>query len=328
MTVSGDRSACNAGYGVSLDGAPNTTVGGSLAGEPNVISSNGPAGVIIFGDGANGNIVRGNYIGTDITGTLDRHNNGPGVTIPQGSDNIVSGNDADRTAPNVIMFNTGPGIHVGDASTRNKLRINRIDLNGDLGINLGPLGILPNDPGDGDAGANDGQNYPVLTSAQIDNGTVTVQGSLNSNAFTRFTVDLYASPACDASGNGEGRQWIGAFIADTEQRRQRVVQPILWRWCRDQRSGGDRAGYGWGLHHRHQQHARQHVEFSSCVTATSSSQVGSVDRFERRCRSVVGHAKPGRRVSERPEYRQRAGVPGPLRARNVRPGKQLRTAAP
>ena len=78
--------------------------------------------------------MRGNYIGTDITGTLDRHNNGPGVTIPQGSDNIVSGNDADRTAPNVIMFNTGPGIHVGDASTRNKLRINRIDLNRDLGI--------------------------------------------------------------------------------------------------------------------------------------------------------------------------------------------------
>ncbi|HEU4937884.1 MAG TPA: pentapeptide repeat-containing protein [Vicinamibacterales bacterium] len=214
LTAAGTDPLRNAGYGVSLDGAPNTTIGGSVAGEPNIISSNGPAGVIMFGDGANGNLVRGNYIGTDITGTLDRHNNGPGVQIPQGSDNIISGTDA-GLAPNVIMFNQGPGIHVGDAGLRNKLRINRIDLNDDLGINLGPLGIMPNDPGDTDDGANDGQNYPVLTSAQISGGTVTIQGSLNSTAFARFTIDVYVSPACDASGNGEGRQLIGSFLADT-----------------------------------------------------------------------------------------------------------------
>ena len=214
LTAAGTDPLGNAGYGVSLDGAPNTTIGGTLAGDPNIISSNGPAGLLIFGGGANGNLVRGNYIGTDITGTLDRRNNGPGVQIPQGSDNIISGTDA-GLAPNVIMFNDGPGIHVGDASTGNKLRINRIDQNADLGINLGPLGIMPNDPGDGDAGANDGQNYPVLTGAQISGGTITIQGSLNSTAFTRFTIDVYASPACDASGHGEGRQLIGSFLADT-----------------------------------------------------------------------------------------------------------------
>jgi len=214
LTAAGTDPLRNTGYGVSLDGAPNTTIGGTLAGEPNIISSNGPAGVLIFGDGANGNLVRGNYIGTDITGTLDRHNNGAGIQIAVGADNIISGTDA-GLAPNLIMFNQGPGIHVGDAGVRNKLRINRIDLNDDLGINLGPLGIMPNDPGDTDDGANDGQNYPVLTGAQISGGTVTIQGSLNSTAFTRFTIDVYASPACDASGNGEGRQLIGSFLADT-----------------------------------------------------------------------------------------------------------------
>ena len=214
LTAAGIDPLRNAGYGVSLDGAPNTTIGGTLAGEPNIISSNGPAGIVIFGTGADGNLVRGNYIGTDITGTLDRHNNGAGVQIGAGADNIISGTDA-GVAPNVIMFNQGPGIHVGDAGVRNKLRINRIDLNDDIGINLGPLGILPNDPGDADDGANDGQNYPVLTSAQTSGGSITVQGSLNSTAFTRFTVDVYASPACDASGHGEGRQLIGSFLADT-----------------------------------------------------------------------------------------------------------------
>ena len=206
----------NAGYGVSLDGAPNTIIGGAVAGQPNVISANGPAGVVIFGDGANGNIVRGNYIGTDVSGTVAFGNGGPGVTIPQGSNNIISGNDLDRTAPNVIMFNNGFGIHVGDASINNKLRINRIDQNADLGINLGPAGITTNDPNDGDVGSNERQNFPVLTSAQISNGTVAVQGTLNSTAFQRFTIDLYVSPACDPSGNGEGRQWFGAFIADTD----------------------------------------------------------------------------------------------------------------
>jgi hypothetical protein len=211
LTAAGTDPLRNAGYGVSLDGAPNTTVGGTVAGEPNVISSNGAAGVIMFGDGANGNLVRGNYIGTDITGVLDRGNGGPGVQIPQGSDNIISGTDA-GLAPNVIMFNDGPGIHVGDASTRNKLRINRIDLNDDLGINLGPLGIMPNDAGDGDAGANEGQNYPVLSRAQVSDGTLTVQGILNTDPSHAYTIDVYAGPACDASGNGEGRQWIGSFV--------------------------------------------------------------------------------------------------------------------
>ena len=115
-----------------------------------------------------------------------------------------------------------------------------------------------------------------MTSAQINNGTVTVQGSLNSNAFTRFTVDLYASPACDASGNGEGRQWIGAFIADTN-------------------SDGNVSfsqSFGGGVVTSGQvvtalatvgdfitvtnNTPGSTSEFSSCVTATSSSQVGSV----------------------------------------------------
>ena len=54
---------------VALDGsATNNTVGGTDAGARNVISGNG-IGVWISGPGATGNLVEGNYIGTDATGT-------------------------------------------------------------------------------------------------------------------------------------------------------------------------------------------------------------------------------------------------------------------
>jgi hypothetical protein len=274
LNASGTGALGNAGYGVSLDGAPNTVIGGASAGEPNVISANGPAGIVIFGTGADGNLVRGNYIGTDVSGTAAFGNGGPGVTIPQGSDNIVSANDADSTGPNVIMFNHGFGIHVGDASTRNKLRINRIDQNDDLGINLGPAGITANDPGDGDGGSNDRQNFPVLASAQISNGTVTVQGTLNSTAFQRFTVDLYASPACDPSGNGEGRQWFGAFIADTDANgnvsfsRGFFGGVTAGQAVTALATSGDFITTSGGTGNT--------SEFSTCVTATSSSSVSSI----------------------------------------------------
>ena len=250
LGVNGSTALGNNGYGVSLDGAPNTIVGGAVAGEANVISSNGLAGLIIFGTGADGNVVRGNYIGTDVSGTLPRGNNGPGVTIPQGSNNTISGNDSDRTGPNVIMFNLGPGIHVGDASRLNKLRINRIDLNDEIGINLGPLGVSPNDPGDGDAGANDQQNLPALTSAQIANGAVNVQGTLNSLAFQRFTVDLYVSPACDPSGFGRGAPVVRRVHCRHRRQRKCGVQQVV-RWRRGHAGPGSDGDRHVGRLHHH-----------------------------------------------------------------------------
>jgi YVTN family beta-propeller protein/parallel beta-helix repeat protein len=203
------------GQGLTIDGATDTVVGGTLAADRNVVSSNG-VGIVIFTPGADNNLVRGNYIGTDLSGTLNRGNVGPGVSIQGGSDNIVSGNDSDRTAPNLIMFNGGAGISV-TGGTGNKLRINRIDTNAGLGIDLGVEGVTPNDPGDGDAGANDLQNAPILRIAAVDSsGTVLVQGTLNSTPNATFTIDLYVSAACDASGSGEGRQWFGAFVRTTD----------------------------------------------------------------------------------------------------------------
>ena len=185
----------NAQRGVSIDGAPNTIVGGPLASHRNVISATtaGP-GVTIFNPGADNNLIRGNFIGTDDSGA-PMGNQGDGVQIAGGSNNIVSGREEESTAPNTIMFNTGRGINV--LSGQHEFRINRIDNNGGLGIN----------------GGENLANGPNLTSASINAGTLTVAGTFPT-APGIYTIDLYKSNACDPSGFGEGAQWFGAFTLD------------------------------------------------------------------------------------------------------------------
>ena len=62
----------------------------------------------------------------------------------------------------------------------------------------------PNDPGDADTGANNGQNFPVITSAK-NSLTTTVRGKLNSTPGKSFTVQFFSNP----SGADEGRVFIG-----------------------------------------------------------------------------------------------------------------------
>ena len=188
----------NTSIGLSLDATPNTLVGGPLAGDRNVISAtkSGP-GVVIFNPGAENNLIRGNYIGTDITGAAPLANHGDGIAIRSGADNnIISGKEEDSTAPNTIKFNTGMGIDV--QSGQHEFRVNRIDANGDLGINGGEII----------------SNGPYLTRATVNGGVVTVAGSFFGAPAAPYTIDLYVSDACDPSGYGEGAQWFGGFVAN------------------------------------------------------------------------------------------------------------------
>ncbi|MCI0350270.1 MAG: putative Ig domain-containing protein, partial [Acidobacteriales bacterium] len=212
-TAAGTAALGNSARGVSIDGAPNNTVGGPLASDGNVIAANGLNGVVIF-SAADGNLVRGNSIGTDAGGTLNLGNTGAGVLIQSGANNVISGKEDDRTAPNRIRFNSGAGIAVL-SGIGNRLRINRLQSNVGLAIDLGNDGVTQNDPGDADIGPNGLQNTPVLTTAAVVNGVVNVQGELNSTSQTTFTIDLYVSAACHASETGEGGQWFGAFTVTT-----------------------------------------------------------------------------------------------------------------
>ena len=66
----GDRGLGNQGGGVLLLGnASNNTIGGSAAGDGNVISGNGGGGVSLQGGGTTGNLIEGNTIGLTPSGS-------------------------------------------------------------------------------------------------------------------------------------------------------------------------------------------------------------------------------------------------------------------
>jgi hypothetical protein len=96
-------------------GAQDNIIGGSSAEERNVISGNDLFGLNISGSGATANLVRGNYIGIDATGTRPLPN-GHGLVVSDGSQNNVIGG-SERGQGNVISGNdTGVLIRGSDTS--------------------------------------------------------------------------------------------------------------------------------------------------------------------------------------------------------------------
>ena len=127
-----------------------------------------------------GTIVEGNTIGfIDISNALPPAAGATitGNTINNGGIRIHS-NGVDSFVGATILGNSiaGPGIPI------------------DLGVD----GPTPNDPApDADLGPNNLQNFPVLTSAVLTPGQLTVSGTLASVPLTTYTVELFGNPAAD-----------------------------------------------------------------------------------------------------------------------------------
>jgi titin len=184
--------------------------------ERNVISGNIWSGVRISDSGSDSNTVTGNFIGTDKTGSVALADHGDGVRIETGAQNNVIGASLLATSPispllpNVIAFNKQSGIKVLDElTTGNTFRANPIFSNGAFGIDLNGDGVTPDAPGVR-GGANDTQNYPVLTGAVSTSSSTQVTGTLNSLPSQQFTIDFYANPSVDPSGFGQGKRYLGS----------------------------------------------------------------------------------------------------------------------
>lgn len=104
--------------GVSI-GTSGNRVGGLTANDRNVIGGN-QVGIEIRGGGQN-NVIEGNYIGVDSDGTSRRPNLSAGISIENGSDNVIGG----TTAASRNVFGASPaGIVLFKPSERNRIEQN------------------------------------------------------------------------------------------------------------------------------------------------------------------------------------------------------------
>ncbi|MEQ9407983.1 MAG: DUF4347 domain-containing protein, partial [Fuerstiella sp.] len=199
--------------GILLDGN-GITIGGTGAGERNVISGNYEFGIQI---NSSNNTVYGNLIGTQADGTSALGNSGNGIGIDAAATgNIIGGVLAGES--NIIAHNSAAGIALSaSASTGNRIRGNSIYDNTLIGIDLNDDGATANDTGvqDADTGPNNLQNYPILTKAAATAGTVTLAGTVDSSASTTLTLDFYSTSAA-YTGTGEGQTWLGSTQLTTD----------------------------------------------------------------------------------------------------------------
>ncbi len=217
----------NLGAGVLLNGTGNRigtdADGTSDTEERNIVSGNGREGIRMTSGG--NNIVAGNFIGVDATGTGAMGNGASGIftgVVVSGSGNRI-GSDVDGTRDNVeaniIAYNTQQGIRLDGTGTGNLFRLNQIfasDTNGGIPIDLGDNGVTNNDLNDVDTGPNNLQNYPVFSSARTDGVDTQIVGTINSAADTTFAIDFYANSSANAAGHGEAERFLASRDVTTD----------------------------------------------------------------------------------------------------------------
>ncbi len=154
----GTAALANRGTGIMIQAASSQNLIGTNAdgvddvSERNVISGNGiegsgtpAAGIEIVG-GSSQNIIAGNFIGTDVSGTIGLGNHNSNVVINESSDNVVGGSTV--TARNIIAASNFSGVHILDEdatgnATGNWVAGNYIgtDVTGSVALGNGTHGI-------------------------------------------------------------------------------------------------------------------------------------------------------------------------------------------
>ncbi|MBX3400671.1 MAG: right-handed parallel beta-helix repeat-containing protein [Gemmataceae bacterium] len=113
LGADGSTLLANGGYGLGFfSSATGNLIGGSGAGEGNVISGNGLSGIDIS-DGSTGIVIQGNLIGTDATGTAAKPNADYGIV----STLAVTIGGTTAGARNIISGNTKSGIYLLNADS-------------------------------------------------------------------------------------------------------------------------------------------------------------------------------------------------------------------
>ena len=185
------------GLGNTLDGislyATASTIGGASIDLQNVVSDNGDDGIAVAGDD---NTIEGNRVGGPQGGNPALGNADDGMQVT-GDDNWVRNNTVALNGAAAIAV---PDLLIGSPGTNNALTGNLTFGNTGLGIDIGPVGVTPNDNLDADPGANDLLNTPTVTSAAVGSGKTTVGWSIDAGLpNTTFQVEFFVANGCTAA---------------------------------------------------------------------------------------------------------------------------------
>ncbi|HEY2717587.1 MAG TPA: hypothetical protein VGI73_15340 [Solirubrobacterales bacterium] len=214
----GSSQLCASYVGVELDGTtalPNfngvetigegAEVGGNcFTNGGNLISGNNAYGVVDFGEFTT--IVR-NRIGVDATGAPLP--NGPEGGVAAGI--LVSSVATETTIGglpgeggelgNAIAFNSGYGILIEDGASNVEMRANSIH-----GNTIAAIEILTGPE----------MAQPELSFNSLGAGASTVAGVLHAEPTSEYEIDVFASPSCYASTEGEATKYIGTIFVTTD----------------------------------------------------------------------------------------------------------------
>ncbi|MGB7327719.1 MAG: Ig-like domain-containing protein [Rubripirellula sp.] len=141
VDLSGENAIPNASFGISIRSANNLIGGLSDFGQGNVLSGNTRHGIAIAGATATDNVIAGNLIGTNASGTAGVGNGSFGIYIKDADNNTVGGAPL-LNEGNVISGNTRSGVAIV-GSDNTLIEGNRIgtDITGFSAIANSSIGV-------------------------------------------------------------------------------------------------------------------------------------------------------------------------------------------
>ncbi|MDQ2783778.1 MAG: hypothetical protein M3Y58_02110 [Chloroflexota bacterium] len=183
--------------GIAINGGSATTVGGATATARNVIAGFSNTGVLVSsynptvcGHDATGNLVQGNFIGTDSSGVNNLNNGqGSGVGFDTADNNSVAGNTIAYTYRGVLVATAFGDSVLGNAIFTIAFRA--IDLQGGTG--------------------NNNQATPALTGeTSAPSHQITVTGSLSNNGVAPYRIEFFSTP----NALPEGKVFLGFTMSN------------------------------------------------------------------------------------------------------------------
>lgn len=172
-------------------------IGGSAAGEGNVIVGSGNNG-LEFGSTSNSNTVQGNWIGVS-PGGLALGNATAGIRLhTSASDNVIGGTASGQG--NVIAYNGAYGVSTSGSAARNLIIGNSVYSNGGLGIDVGHDGTVTLET-----------STPELIRVENAGPNLQVRGTVSGTPGEVYTIAVYSSASADPTGHGEAERFLTAF---------------------------------------------------------------------------------------------------------------------